>query len=470
MVGEILGSYRIVTKLGEGGMGAVYIAEHALLGRRAAVKVLLPSLSVSPEIVRRFFNEARAATRIKHPGIVEIYDFGEEPRGPSYIVMELLAGESLARRLGRRGRISVEEMLRLAKQLTGALGAAHAAGIVHRDLKPENIHLVPDPDVVGGERTKILDFGIAKLAGATHPETLKTKTGSVIGTPTYMAPEQCRGLGDVDHRADIYSLACVLFEMLSGHPPFVSPASGELIAAHLYAAPPRLITINPGVPASVEAAILRALAKDPGARQPSMEALAVELGAGATRAPAAAGEGTADAVNLSSHLSTLRFAAAETRPDPRRRSRRRKVIALAAGLAAIGTTSVILVTAGSENRRTEREQAAPMTSRVPEREDGTTAGVAGAGPMLRPSSPPTAAEPEVARGERAPRDARASFEGTVISASAHDEMTPTKPRSTMKKRPQDHPPPTEPVEDTATAPGKMEDKSMPKPIDPDKDL
>ena len=205
--------------IGRGGMGAVYAGEHVLLGRSAAIKVLLPELSQKQDVVMRLFNEARAATAIRHPGIIEVYDFGWTPEGAAFIVMEHLEGETLGRRASR-ARLRWQSALAIARQIAGALAAAHGKGIVHRDLKPDNIFLVSDPEVPGGERIKLLDFGIAKLAGESSATVNVTETGSVMGTPTYMAPEQCRGVA-VDHRADLYSLGCIVFELCTGRPPFV---------------------------------------------------------------------------------------------------------------------------------------------------------------------------------------------------------------------------------------------------------
>src|SRR6478735_9524748 len=215
--GTTVGAYRILQRIGAGGMGEVWLAEHAMLGRRAAVKVLLPEFSMKQEIVTRFFNEARAATAIADPGIVQIFDFGHHVDGTAYIVMELLDGEPLDKRLARNGALPVTDALRIMRQVASSLGAAHARGIVHRDLKPENIFLIRDPEVPGGERAKILDFGIAKLIGENQ---VKTQTSVVMGTPGYMSPEQCRGAGKVDERADIYALGCVLFAAIAGRPPF----------------------------------------------------------------------------------------------------------------------------------------------------------------------------------------------------------------------------------------------------------
>jgi eukaryotic-like serine/threonine-protein kinase len=279
MIGETLGSYRVVSKIGEGGMGVVYLAAHTFLERKAAVKVLLPAFSSDPEVVERFVNEARAATVIHHPGIVQVFDFGKLANGSAYLVMEYLEGESLDARLKRLGRMSVFDALRITHHCASALAAAHQAGIVHRDLKPENIFLVPDPQIDGGERAKILDFGIAKLTGDQQRGSVKTRTGSVMGTPTYMAPEQCLGAGEVDHRADIYALACVLFHLLCGRPPFVGQGVGELLVAHVREPAPWARGFNPEVPPVVDALLQRALAKEPGERFASMAEFATALAA-----------------------------------------------------------------------------------------------------------------------------------------------------------------------------------------------
>jgi len=254
--GTELGAYRVISRIGTGGMGEVWMAEHTALGRRAAIKVLHADLSNRAEIVTRFFNEARAATAISDPGIVQIFDFGQCADGSAYIVMELLEGDPLDRRLQQLGAL---DALRIMRQVATSLGAAHARGIVHRDLKPENIFLVRDVEVVGGERAKILDFGIAKLSGA-HTN-VKTQTAAMMGTPLYMSPEQCRGAGQVDQRADVYSLGCVLFTLVTGRPPFDADGAGEIIAMHLREPAPLASSIAPGIPRAIDEVIARCLAK-----------------------------------------------------------------------------------------------------------------------------------------------------------------------------------------------------------------
>jgi eukaryotic-like serine/threonine-protein kinase len=273
--GTIIGAYRIFSKIGEGGMGTVFLAEHTMLGRRAAIKILHRKYTVQPDIVTRFFNEARAAAAIADPGIVQIFDFGYHQDGSAYIAMELLEGDPLDRRLHRLGRFPVAEALRIIRQVAASLGVAHARGIIHRDLKPENIFLIRDPEVPGGERPKILDFGIAKLSG---DPSIRTDTSAVLGTPAFMSPEQCRGAGRVDLRTDIYSLGCVLFVLLTGRLPFEAEGAGELISMHLREQPPSPSYLVPGIPAEVDELVLRCLAKDPAHRFATGAELAAQLG------------------------------------------------------------------------------------------------------------------------------------------------------------------------------------------------
>jgi serine/threonine-protein kinase len=271
-----IGAYNVLRQIGEGGMGAVYLGEHTLLGRQAAIKVLLPSLSADENIVRRFFNEARAVTQISDPGIVQVFDFGYH-EGSAFIVMELLDGESMTQRGRRTGRFSALDVVRLMRMTCTSLAAAHAKGIVHRDLKPDNIFIVGDPAVTGGERPKILDFGIAKLSGDGN-DMHKTRTGALIGTPVYMSPEQCRGAGEVDHRSDIYSIACVMFKLLTGHAPFRGAGSGDIIAAHLREPAPFAAAQVPGLPDMIDLILQRCLQKDPALRFQTMTELADALG------------------------------------------------------------------------------------------------------------------------------------------------------------------------------------------------
>ncbi|MGE0871020.1 MAG: serine/threonine-protein kinase [Kofleriaceae bacterium] len=269
------GSYEILGQLGQGAMGVVYLGRHSLLDRHAAIKVLHADHSQNTEVVTRFFNEARAATRIRHPGIVEIYDFGHAPDGSAFLVMELLSGETLTARIARAGRLDALEAVRIARQVASALEAAHTSGIVHRDLKPDNLLIVPDPDVIGGERVKVLDFGIAKLSSSDS--TLRTVAGRLMGTPNYISPEQALDSALVDVRTDIYALGCILYQMVCGRVPFKASGLGELVALHISAAPFPPSQLVPELPPALEAMILKCLEKDPGDRYPTMAALLAEL-------------------------------------------------------------------------------------------------------------------------------------------------------------------------------------------------
>jgi serine/threonine protein kinase len=268
--GVNIGQYRIKEKLGNGGMGTVYVGEHILLGRPAAIKILQPALSAHREVVERFFNEARATSAIADPGVVQVFDFGYHVDGTAYIVMELLEGEALATRIHRLGKLAVGDALRIARQIAASLDAVHARGIVHRDLKPANIFLVRDPQAQGGERTKLLDFGICKVELDANPRL--TGGEAMLGTPVYMAPEQCRNAGLADQRSDIYALGGVVFHMLTGRTPFQAESTADFIAAHLTEAvsAPSLFA---DVPPAIDALVLRCMEKAPDDRFQSMAEL-----------------------------------------------------------------------------------------------------------------------------------------------------------------------------------------------------
>jgi serine/threonine-protein kinase len=277
LIGKSIGNYQIKAKLGEGGMGAVYLGEHPLIGKRVAVKVLLEELAAKEDIVARFFNEAKAVNDIGHANIVDIVDFGKVKNDFGqdivYFIMEFLDGESLAARLRRTG-LTFKETMHVMLQCCSALSASHAKGIVHRDLKPENIYLCPR----GNDKnfTKLLDFGIAKLTGDSS-QSHKTRTGLVIGTPTYMSPEQCEGKGLIDHRSDIYSLGIVMYELLTGRVPFPGDGFGEILVAHLTRTPDPPSAVNPDVSPQLEAIVMHAIEKDRNRRFQSMDEFTAAL-------------------------------------------------------------------------------------------------------------------------------------------------------------------------------------------------
>jgi serine/threonine-protein kinase len=267
-LGQTVGNYRVVGKLGEGAMGSVFLAEHPVIGRKAALKVIHPQHARNPEVVARFVNEATAINRIGHQHIVEVTDFGRTPAGDFYFAMEHLEGEALSDLIARAAPFPPARALAIAAQIADALAASHAHGVIHRDLKPENVFLV-----TRGEDTsfvKVLDFGLAKLINEQGAAPHETRRGVVMGTPYYMSPEQCEGRRELDERADVYSLGVVLFEMLTGHLPFGGDAYGEILMKHLTARPAAARSLVPDLPAELDAIIHRALAKRPADRFASM--------------------------------------------------------------------------------------------------------------------------------------------------------------------------------------------------------
>jgi serine/threonine protein kinase len=269
MIGQSVGGYTIVERIGAGGMGEVYVAEHRRLDRRAAIKFLLPGLSRDADLVSRFFNEARALSRIDHPGIVQVLDC-DVLADRAYIVMELLEGESMAAVLARTTESPAEprQAAAVAGQVASALALAHEKGIIHRDLKPDNVFFALGRQAPFG--VKILDFGIAKLATDNFGATSHTRPGSLLGTPAYMAPEQCRGIAGIDHRVDIYALGCITFEMVAGRRVFTMEAQGDLLVAHIQQPPPRLASCAPDVPAGLDELVAAMLAKNPDDRPQTM--------------------------------------------------------------------------------------------------------------------------------------------------------------------------------------------------------
>ena len=274
MAGRVLGGrYRLDRELARGGMATVWIAEDPLLSRRVAVKLLHPELAVDDALRVRFRNEAIAAAKLTHPGIVATYDTGDDD-GTAYIVMELVEGKTLRRLIDERGQLPVRDAVDISSQVADALEHAHRQGLVHRDIKPANVLVQPDG------RVKVTDFGIAKAAGGDD----LTRTGTVVGTARYLAPEQVNG-HPVDGRADVYALGLVLYEMLAGRAPFSGDSDMATAVARLTNAPEPIRSVRPEVPRPLEDVVARSLARDPDYRYPSAQAFKDALAPGRETAP-----------------------------------------------------------------------------------------------------------------------------------------------------------------------------------------
>jgi eukaryotic-like serine/threonine-protein kinase len=281
LIGTVLaGRYEVVRRIGEGGMGAVYEAKHALIGKRVAVKVLLEKFHAKSDFVARLLQEARLASSIGHQNIVDVTDFGTTEDGRSFVVMEFLDGESLADLERREAPLPIERSLRIARQAASALGAAHAKGIFHRDVKPENLYLVRRGDA---DFVKVVDFGISKAVkpgGDDGAEAYRlTHTGLLLGTPLYMSPEQARGDEDLDHRADIWALGVLLYECLTGEVPFRANNYLQIISQVLTHEPLSPSRLRPelGIPDAIDAVVMRAMEKDRARRYQTMAELEGDL-------------------------------------------------------------------------------------------------------------------------------------------------------------------------------------------------
>ena len=280
LVGQLVdGKYRIQEKIGGGGMGIVYKATHELMGRTVAMKLLHRHLMTGEgeqQFLDRFRTEARAASLIEHPNAVTIHDFGMHEIGP-YLIMQYVEGPSLRSIVRADGALEISRILLLMIQVCSAVHEAHRLGIVHRDLKPDNIVVTRRSN--GEERAIVLDFGIAKMIGSDGDNMAITKTGNILGTPQYMAPEQVRGAGALEPRSDLYTLGIILYELCTGKVPFDSDSAIGLMMKHLNDRPPPFRTVVPGtiVPSDLEEVVLQALEKEPENRQPTVRALGEQL-------------------------------------------------------------------------------------------------------------------------------------------------------------------------------------------------
>ena len=384
--GTVVGEYVVERKLGDGGMASVYGATHPLIGKKAAIKVMSPTLSADAGAVARFALEARAVNAIGHPNIVDVFSFGRLADGRSYFVMEWLPGETLYERMWKQhGPLPLNDVINVLDQICDALEATHDKGIIHRDLKPANVFLCP----VRGRQdlVKLLDFGVAKLA---HQESSPrwTSAGCVVGTPEYIAPEQARGK-HVDGRTDLYSLGVMAYEMVLGRQPFISDNPADAIQMHLCAKPPRPSLLWTRIPPRLETLLLKLLEKDPAERASLAE----------VRATLAALKPV-----ITQSLDRVDDAPPPDAPLPPRRKRH------ALGLAVVAVSFFALAVAGyhPSKLRAQQTASAPTTAPVAAKDlrPAPTGAPAAAPVLVTPSgveSGPAHASPH--RAKRSRRDA-----------------------------------------------------------------
>ncbi len=361
------GRYRLVALIGEGGMGKVYRARDTVIDREVAIKVLSPEMANEPGYEERFRREAQAAARLNEPHIVPVFDAGEID-GRLYLVMPVIKGTNVHELLEREGPMSPQRAVHIVEQLAAALDAAHASGLVHRDIKPSNAL------VTGRDFTYLIDFGIARSAQATK----LTNTGMLVGTLAYMAPERFTA-GSADSRSDVYALACVLHECLTGAQPFPGDSMEQQIAGHLTQEPPRPSAQNPYVPAGFDEVIARGMAKDPAARYQSAAELATAAHQALTGEPArfAAVEPHSSAPQPVRHPP-------RSSPEPAPATRPRLRPAQLGGIIAVVGVVVLLATAGITYKLAQPNSSTSQTPATP------TSGPAGSG---APSAPPTTTTP-----------------------------------------------------------------------------
>jgi serine/threonine-protein kinase len=411
----VAGKYEVMRVLGQGGMGLVLEARHLRMNRGVALKVLLPAFRTQHEVVARFEREARAAAQLRDVHVARVLDVDALEDGSPFMVMELLRGEDLAACLARRGKLPYREAVGYLLEACAGMLDAHRAGVVHRDLKPGNLFI----DTAGERPTlKILDFGISKITDDIVASI--TQTATAFGTPLYMSPEQVRSAKDVDARADIWSLGVVLYELIAGEPPFLAPTATAILAAIIADTPRPLAQRVPEVPAALEGAVTRALAKRPADRFPDVAAFAAALAPFApdgdapyfaSLLPADPGGPSSAATNLPALTATPRRPARAYAPIAAgmvaafalggvllfTAVRRRPEVAPAAEPSAAASTAVPTSTAAPTVLPAETAAtAAPTVSAAP-------TPTAPHLPSARPTTPPPSAAPTVAPGPTAPR-------------------------------------------------------------------
>ncbi|HEX6275751.1 MAG TPA: protein kinase [Polyangiaceae bacterium] len=411
LVGSVVaGKYRIDRVLGRGGMGAVFSATNATIGKRVALKFLTREAARDKSATARFQREAEAAGVIESEHIVHVFDSGTTEEGLPFLVMELLAGEDLRSRLQRDGVLPVPEAVEIATQILRGLVRAHAAGIIHRDLKPDNVFLCRRDD--GSTLAKIVDFGISKLSHGRAAKTL-TRRGTVLGTAYYMAPEQAQAADGVDHRADLYGVGTILFEMLAGRPPHVAPTHEAVLVAICTKDAPDVRTLRPETPPELARVVGRALARERAERIPTAQDFLEALG-GARVSPdgvrGASSGPAAPAPRATSTTERLRLG-----------SRRTAVAAVLAALLGFTLTAVLV----ARSRTSEAPRSSPRASSAPAETSATP--------------PPTPAVEVVPLAE--PLPAAPSAKSAPKPLAAAEPRATERPKEPRVKKPSEAPKP-----------------------------
>jgi hypothetical protein len=445
--GDIIdGKYRIVRLIGEGGMGAVYEGENVRIHRRVAIKVLHAGVAESGEAVARFEREAQAAGRIGSEHIVEVLDLGNLPSGDRYMVMEFMDGDSLGERIKARGRIQASELCPIAIQLLEALAAAHGAGIIHRDLKPDNVYLLKNRSGKA-DFVKLLDFGISKFNQLSGDSGFSmTRTGAVMGTPYYMAPEQAKGSRDLDHRVDLYAAGVILYEAVTGQVPFNADTFNELLFKIVLETPRPIEELVPELDPKFGALVNKAMARDPAARFQTaaefQEALRnwqqgapPELAASGAQAPAEprvvsattagpqagsqTGLGTGTPGNWS---STGTYA--ETASAPKKSNARLYAVLGAVALFAIGGAALALRSSAAEQAAATKAAAEAAQAAEARAQEQAKAAQASDAERLRLEKEKLVAQAEAERMKSEAEQAKAAAEEARLQALAEASAKP----------------------------------------------
>ena len=396
LVGQVVADrYHVIKKLGEGGMGQVYLAEHVKMGRRSAIKVMNPSMVHDPDAVARFNREASNASRITHPNVCAIYDFGETPDGLIYLAMEFIEGEPLTDLLEREGALPVPRAVGIFTQVAEALQAAHDLGIVHRDLKPDNVMLAQRK---GGDQVKVVDFGIAKAVGGDESGQKVTKTGLVVGTPEFMSPEQLSG-DKLDGRSDLYSLALVFYRMLAGKLPFDATTVQETMIKRLTDEPTKLAVSRPDLtfPAGLQPVLDTALMRSPVERYQTVAKFAADvasvtgLGRGGGRGATAAIPHTRSGADTDARTQLL-----DAKPRPA--TRKRSLLPVAVGVVVvIAAGGAWVVLSGRENSN----RVSPDTAAALSNPQNADSGRGGTRTVEPPAPPPRGSRIDLTRAREA---------------------------------------------------------------------